>query len=51
VTISGRINTNKIKIMYFVILKTIALTYINDFDNTNNKTMSRKIAPKTFSIK
>jgi hypothetical protein len=51
VTISGRINTNKIKIMYFVILKTTALTYINDFDNTNNKTMSRKIEAKTFSIK
>ena len=51
VTIFGRINTNKIKIMYFVILKTTALTYINDFDNTNNKTMSRTIAPKTFSIK
>jgi hypothetical protein len=51
VTISGRINTSKIKIMYFVILKTTALIFINDFDNTNNKTMSRKIAPKTFSIK
>ena len=37
--------------MYFVILKTTALTYINDFDNTNNKTMSRKIEAKTFSIK
>ena len=37
--------------MYFVILNITVLTYINNFDNTNNKTMSRKIAAKTFSIK